>query len=272
MPRFPSLATSQAFRLPRLVPGPESTVSTGRGHLTGLAGTVKQTAAGATPATVAGQSIPFLFDAAGTILAESQPYAASPLWTINTAPHDNNTPQLTLVNPGQQVTTPGGGPFSIAGIQTYVSFEGGPNVIPDRPLVFSIKTGATGGGSVVGTCTLDPSKVVGGVFFGTVAADGGSAISLASSTQYSVVLTSAASVGKGWIIPIGDTRSDLATVGGSTVNAVEQASIGPGAGTGQTDAIINNAAALTRYDMGLALIQGPTAPASVTATVSASVQ
>lgn len=224
---------------------------------------------GPTTATTPGQALGVLLDVSGTLNSQSQPYVNVQHWIINNAPHDDQTPQLTLVNPGQQITP--GSSVGQGGLQVSVQYEGGPSVTPDRPIIFSVRSGGgsiSGGGSLLATATLDPSRVVGGTFTGVVPFDGGTA-NVVSGTQYNIIAASQATPGKGWSIAVGDTRSDVSNVavGGPTVALIEGAGFG-----GQTDAAINNGAQITRYDLGIAFFQGPTAPTPLTVTIQPSVQ
>lgn len=229
----------------------------------------------------------------GQIEPQSQPYAAVRKWTLSSSPHDDSGPTsaswLVLTTPGQQITVPTGGPYTIGGIQLAAYWET-PGTAPNQPLKIQIRHGAgaiTGGGTLDATATLPVVKSNQGNFFGVIPFDNAATFSAVSGTQYFVSVSSAASSGRGWVVYLGDTRTDLATsVFFATVQdtsataAVENAGIGPTPTPtvgGQTDSAYNNGAAITRYDWPVAFVQagsgaGYNSPGGLTATVRAGLQ
>lgn len=200
-----------------------------------------------------GQLLPMLYDVGGTIQAGSNPFA-----TFDPVAIDRNTTTGT----SQQITT--------AAATTYAAVivvVGWANTRkrPDRPLKIEMRSGSASG-TLRATARLFPKDTTAPLQQYVVKFD--AAFAAALNTQYWLVLTSDAKPAAGWNVVRLDTRSDLVTSGGTTTVAnVEQASMG--GTTGQTDSYEAGGTANDRYDLAMALVASPTAPAGFAATVVA---
>lgn len=198
--------------------------------------------------------IPLMWDTGGAPVSQSQPYAQVAKTTINRA---------TVANTGQQITSVGGA--TVVGVRGVFGYET-VGVRPDQPLILTLKSGAgaiSGAGATLATATLRPEDYADGAL--AVALFDLGAVPIAGTTQYTVIVSSNASVGKGWTITYGDTRSDLVTAAlgaGPSVATVEGASQG-----GQTDTVVAGGVQFTRFDYQLAIVTAPAGPASLTVTV-----
>ena len=195
--------------------------------------------------------LPFLLDASTTIQTPSQPYQTVAELTV----HRSGT-----ANQGQQLTTDGS-TTTYAGVWVVVGWEN-PLVRPDQPLGIAVRHGGgaiSGGGSLDATAILLAEDSVPGPT--RVLVPFASSFTASATTQYHALFSSDAT--SGWKIYRADTVSG--TIGsGTTVNEIEGATQG-----GQTDSYVAAGSASDRYDVALAMISTPTAPAGLTATVTA---
>lgn len=202
-----------------------------------------------------GEMVPVLFDT-GSIISQSNPYADLIDDTYYTG---------ATANRGQEITCAAGTAY--AAVRLPVGWQD-INRRPDQPLVVELRTGGgmlTGGGTLQATATLDPATVTAGGIVDTVIPF---TAFTPGATQVFALIKSSATSGRGWIVPRLDTRSDR--IGSATtVNEIEQASFGPSTGTGQTDSYSSGGTEADRYDIPVALIAAPTAPAGLTATAAA---
>lgn len=212
-----------------------------------------------------GELLGALFHTTGSpaIMLASQPYvdlvtAYLPEWFT----------LLGLTGFGQSITTAAS--TSYAGVVVPVG-SGVFATAPDGNLTISVHSG-TPGGTVVATAVIRPTDL--GIFDGQhhdvfarfldPTTGQPANVTLGATTKYYVLFTTTANLGRGWKVVIGDTRSDLLGTGISTAE-VEGASSG-----GTTDAYYDGADH-TRYDIPMAFVVPPTAPAGVTATLTAEV-
>lgn len=254
----PWAASGSKFTIPVSLGAPEtplSTSATGAGEHRGIYELTLAEPAGVPSSvpTIRPGFFPVLVGNSGTLNSQSQPYAGLDRIPVHIS---------ATANIGQQETTPGGGPHPIFGVSCAVGWQS--SARPDAPLVVEIRSGVgaiSGGGTLHGTCTLRPEDVLSPLTFVTIPVDGGS-ISLASSTQFHLIVRSSATSGTGWVVMVGDSRSDfLQATPTTTLAEVEGQTQG-----GQTDSYVEGGSAFDRYDLWIALVGAPAPPADVTAT------
>jgi hypothetical protein len=194
---------------------------------------------------------PSLLEHSATIQSQSQPYVDINPLIINAA---------TTANTGESLTSAAGVNL-YGGVRVPVGWES-EGVQPDAPLTIQVKT-LINGGSILATATLQPGESVSDLDLTTIAFAAG--WTPTASTQYFVHFSSTATAGSGWSVGRLDTRSDNRQSGtGTTVANIEGAGQG-----GQTDGYFTNGAHDHRYEIPVSLLQAPTAPGSLTATVRA---
>lgn len=217
-------------------------------------------AADATAAAVqgVGSMIPALFRVAGSPVNQTQPYGAVLYAAFSTT---------TTANTGQTRTTPGGGPFAYSGVKFYYEWIN-PLLRPDEPLVVEVRHGAgasTGGGTLDATATLDPADTVAKPTQPVMVPFDDGSVSLASSTQFFLIIRSAATATRGWKLPMLSTQASF--INGTTAAEVNGQSDG-----GTADSVFVGAATDASADLNIALFPAPTGPASLTATVIPTVE
>ncbi len=170
----------------------------------------------------------------------------------------------------QEVTTPNP-TETIVGVRVPVGWASG--LAPDADLVVTLRTGTasaqSGKGTLVDSAYIKPSEVT-TRDVRSVDAELVATVAVSTSTQYFVQLSSAASQGRGWLVPVQDTRTDdIDSDGGATTTAAEIQGTSQG---GTTDVYIDAAATrLTRYDIPLALVASISGASSVAVTAVAAV-
>jgi len=197
------------------------------------------------------EMLPVLFDIGGSINSQSNPYKS--LYGV------------TLSGGGaraQQVTMPGS-TVSVSGVRLVLGWAG--TSAPDAPLICQIRSGVgkeSGGGSLVATATLNPSRATSsGYNRYTIALN--APFTPSAGTQYALYISSNASSSRGWNLLVGDTGNHLLT--GTTAAEVESATQG-----GSTDTYYTSGSPNTRYEtMGAVIMAGPATPGSFTATPTA---
>lgn len=201
-----------------------------------------------------GEFIPALFETAAAISSQSQPYVELDLLDFYTG---------ALANTGTEITTAAATNYD--GISLVVGWQDQAQR-PDAPLVIEVRSGAgglTGAGVLVGTASIQPTDLATGGLQEFFLAFAAGVLNLALNTQYFVRFSSTATNGKGWRTPVLDTRTDI-TVGIPTVAEIQGATQG-----GTTDSYFTAGVEDDRYDMAVAFVQRPVAPAGITATPQA---
>lgn len=201
-----------------------------------------------TSSTAAGEIFPVLLDSAGTIRSQSAPYAATVA-----VPVSSGVPAAQL---GQEVTTTGAStPYGAVRIACGYQTAG---VTPDAPLLVKVRT-TSFTGTVQATATISPLDMP-GAGLQDVQQDFDVVYTPPTSTKIFVTVESAASAAAGWQVVLGDQGTDLLT----TTTAAEV----QGAGFGGTTDAASPASSTRdqRYDLAVALVSAPTAPAGFTAT------
>lgn len=215
----------------------------------------------------AGSALPVLLDASATINSQSVPYTGVHRGARVTVPPTGTEGGAFG---GQQFTTPGAGLPAAYGAFIGPIGWGDLRLRPDAPLVVELRTtGTIGGGALLATATVDPGDFETGelteqqIPFDT-------AVALATSTQYHLYFTSAASASRPWQTLRYPTNNDSAYLSGTTAAEVGDASFG---GTVDNYELASGAMSPAGvYDAPYALLAAPDAPADVTLTVEAAVQ
>lgn len=196
---------------------------------------------------VAGEMMPALFDSAGTIRSQSNPYAE-----LDTVAVYSGAPAAQL---GQEVTTTGTPP-SYGVVKLTVGWQGSQR--PNQPLLVKLRqTSFTG--TVLATATLNPADTLNGQLQDvTLVFD--TAVTPSASTKHFLTVESAASSGRGWQVALLDQRSDVLT----TTTAAEV----QGAGFGGTTDAASPASSTRdqRYDLAISLVSVPSAVSGFSAT------
>lgn len=200
-----------------------------------------------------GEILPALFDSSGTIRSQSAPYAE-----VDATPVYSGSPAAQL---GQEVTTSGvstayGAVRIACGYQTQ-------GVTPNASLLVKVRT-TSFTGTVQATATIAPLDVP-GAGLQDVQQDFDVVYTPPTATKIFVTVESDASAGAGWQVVVVDQRSDLVT----TTTAAEV----QGAGFGGTTDAASPASSTRdqRYDLAVALVSAPSAPAGFTATPAVAV-
>lgn len=210
--------------------------------------------------TLPGDLIPHLADVSGTINSQSQPFvAATPTMFHADADTDYGDDR------GQEITTAAATAY--AAVQLSVGWQD-PQRRPNRSLTINVRASGTTDddtGTPLATAVIHPRDLATGAIQ-DVLAKFDVAWTNTLNTKYNVFVRSEATAGRGWVVPLIDTRSDNILTGASTTTTeVEGASV-----NGQTDSYRTASGALDRFDLPLALVAPPTAP-TVTATPVAGV-
>jgi hypothetical protein len=196
--------------------------------------------------TLPTEVMPLLIDT-GSIATQSQPYAELDDVSFYTATPDNSGTEITAA-----------GATAYGGIRVPVGWAQAQR--PDAPIKFEIRSTAaalTGDGTLHATATLNPEDSPSRDYTDLLIPF--DAPFTSSAIQYYVYIEAFASATRAWKLGRLDSRSDVVT--GTTAAEVQGATQG-----GTADSWFTTAIELDRYDMPIALVASPTAPAGVTAT------
>jgi len=234
---------------PGVVAAASASASTGEHRRTAAVTRAAPAGTGTAAAVRPGELIPVLIDT-GAINSQSVPWVDLEWVPVNAA-------AAVGASFGQEITTAAATTYG--GIAVPVAWED-PTRRPRQPLKINVRTGTLtdSGGVLVGTAVLDPDDVPDGAPRVALARFP-AGVSHAATTSHRLFFSCAAADGKGWKIPVLDSRSDLVT--GTTAAEVQ------GAGFGDTtDSRLLDGAENDRYDAPAALVA---VPDPITATVEA---
>lgn len=217
----------------------------------------------ASTATTRGGECPafLLQDTSGTpINAQSYPYAK----TTSQLFYSGDTTDGYGASRGQQVTTAAATAY--AGVNLSVGWQD-PLRRPNRPLIINVRSGTTtdSGGTLHATAKVEPQDMATGAVQDVLAKFIAGSWTSGATTQYTLFLSSNATSGRGWTVPLIDSRSDNVTSGTTTAAEVQGTTV-----NGTTDSWITGGTADDRYDFPIALVSPPAAPAFTAAAYAGS--
>lgn len=236
---------------PGVVAAASASASVGEHRRTAAVTLAAPAGTGTAAAVRPGELIPVLIDTtAPAINGQSVPWVDLEWVPVNAA-------AAYGANFGQQITT--AATTTYGGLAVPVAWED-PTRRPRQPLKITVRTGTLtdSGGVLVGTAVLDPDDVADGTPRVALARFP-AGVSHAATTSHRLFFSCAAAEGRGWKIPVLDSRSDLVT--GTTASEVQGQTFGD-----TTDSRLLAGAENDRYDVPVALVA---VPAPITATVEA---
>lgn len=211
-----------------------------------------------------GDQIPVLYEVGAVIGSQSMPYTQF----YGNGNGSNGPGQAsgfvvnsTSLQNAQEVTT--------AASTTYGAIRlaigwGSPNQPPDQPLLIDLRHGAghiSAGGTLDATLTVQPSEVADGPVLRDMTVKFPVPLALLATTQYAFLFRSSATPGRGWsIAALYDGAIEIST--GITAAELDGAGIG-----GTADSLAFFGTENDNWDIPLVLVQSPTAPTGLTATL-----
>lgn len=213
-------------------------------------------------APAVGEMVPVLFDRAGTIETQSQPYSSL---ALPANPVDITSASTGLW--GTEITSAAGATL-YQRILAVIGWQD-PAQRPDAPLTIEIRRGAgsmTGGGTLDATAVLGPDDLATGELqdITVVIASGAGFTTQVGATQYFLRLITTATPGRGWRVARAlDLPAGASIFGG----APTQAELDGATQGGATDSLFFSGAEFDPQDMPMAFASLPTAPGGLAATI-----